>query len=163
MFQKLSKDDRQPVATGPKKIRLSPQQAKLAEHSFRHLVVTLRQAETIAAVMADPEAWINIQHDLGLAVKRGDEITLVSHDGAQIADRCRVTRAEGGRLWLSKPLRLVQLEDVGLYDDGAHRVVPVGTGFSIQSCRDGHTGEMVFRSEAAAKNEILRRKPTRAA
>ena len=90
-------------------------------------------------------------------------MSIIAPDDLTIADRCRVVQAERGHVWLGKPLRLVELEPVGLYDNGHARVVPKGTGFCIQHGRDGRTEERIFQSEEVCKTAILRRQPTRAA
>ncbi len=143
--------------------KLNPGQCLDAEQVFKHVVISLRADQTITGVREDVACWSAIQHDLGRRVRRGDEVTIVSADGLQVADRCRVLRAEGGKLWLGKPLRVVSLEPVGLYDNGQHRVVPNGTGFSVQNCRDNRAEDRVYQSEEQAKSEILRRMPTRVA
>ena len=56
-------------------------------------------------------------------------------------------------------IRVVGLEAVGLFEDGKHRVVPVGTGYSIQTLRDGRTDEKIFGTPKAAEAEIHRREP----
>ena len=152
-----------PRSVSPPPSKLHPGQCLDAEQVFKHVVISLRADQTITGVREDVACWTAIQHDLGRRVRRGDEVTIVSADGLQVADRCRVLRAEGGKLWLGKPLRVVSLEPVGLYDNGQHRVVPNGTGFSIQNCRDNRAEDRVYQSEEQAKSEILRRMPTRVA
>ena len=90
-------------------------------------------------------------------------MSIIAPDGLTIADRCRVVRPERGHVWLGKPLRLVELEPVGWYDNGQSRVVPRGTGVSIQHVRDGRKEDGTYQSEEACKAEILRRQPSRAA
>ncbi len=144
--------------------KLNPTQVR-TEHDgqvWRHVVIALRGTQAIAEVRESPELFTSIQHDLSIKVSRGDEVSLISPDGLEIAERCRVTRASDGHVWLSKPLRMVSLEPVGLFNDGQSEVWPNGTGFSIRH-RDGMVEDKVYVNQDACRVEILRRRPTRAA
>ena len=72
-------------------------------------------------------------------------------------------RAQDGQVWLGKPLRMVELDPVGLFSDGQNEVWPNGTGFSIKHSRDGMVEDKVYQTQDACRVEILRRRPTRAA
>ena len=125
--------------------------------------LTLRGTQSIAEVRETPEIWSSIQADMAVKVSRGDEVSIISADGLEIADRCRVTKAESGHVWLGKPLRLVEMEPVGLFTDGSLSVWPAGTGFSIKHSRDGMVEDRIYVNEDACRSEILKRRPTRAA
>ncbi len=132
--------------------KINPTQARL-EHGgqvWKHIVVTLRGTQTIAEVRESPELWTSIQADMAVKVARGDEVSLISPDGLEIADRCRVTRAQDGQVWLGKPLRMVSLEPVGLFNDGQSEVWPNGTGFSIRH-RDGMVEDKVYVNQDACR------------
>ena len=126
---------------------------------FRHLVVDLTERLSIADAREQPELWSRVQERQDLKVKRGDRVTLVSSDGLTIADQCVVLRAQGGSAWLGAPLRMITLEEVGLFSDGLHQVVPNGVGYSVCNIRSGRVGDRIFNSEEAAKSEILKRQP----
>ena len=98
-----------------------------------------------------------------LKLGRGDRVTLISADGLTIADQLPVVKSLSGSVWLGKPLRLIQLEEVALYSDGKLEVVPSGVGFAVQSVRDGRMEDRMFASAEAAKAEILRRQPVQVA
>ena len=145
--------------------KLNPTQAR-TEHDgqvWRHVIITLRGAQSIAEVRESPELWTSIQHEMGVRVSRGDEVSLISPDGLEIADRCRVIRAQDGQVWLGKPLRMVELDPVGLFNDGQNEVWPNGTGFSIKHSRDGSVEGKVYQTQDACRVEIIRRRPTKAA
>ncbi len=144
--------------------KLSVTQARVeyAGQTWKHVVITLRGTQSIAEVRESPELWTSLQADMAVKVGRGDEVSFISPDGLEIADRCRVTRAQDGQVWLSKPLRVVSLDPVGLFNDGESEVWPNGTGFSIKH-RDGMVEDKVYVSQDACRSEILRRRPTRAA
>ena len=145
------------------KISLAQIELELGGHRFRHFLLTLRGEQTIAGIREQPEQFVIVQGNAGTRLARGDELSIIAADGLTVADRCMVTRVLSGSVWLSKPLRIVQLEEVGLFDNGHERVVPVGTGFSVQSVRGGHTYDKVYATEDAAKAQILKSQPVRAA
>ena len=143
--------------------KLHPSQASIdAGQMFKHLHLTLRHDQTIAGVHEDPDLWQVIQGNLNTRVSRGDEVTIISADGLQLADRCRVVRAQSGAVWLSKPLRMVELQDVALFQTPHHEVVPVGTGFSVRTLRGGVIDPKVFQTEEQAKMAVLQRSPVAA-
>ncbi len=147
------------------KMKLHPSQAVIEHggHVFKHVIVTLRAEQTIATVREIPDTWSAIQSNRTVALRRGDRVSLVSADGNTIADQCVVVRAEGGEIELSKPLRLIQLEALGLFKSGQYEVVPNGVGYSLKGGRSGHVEDKIFGSVEAAKTEIFRRQPAKAA
>ena len=153
------------MATLSQKINPAAVEVEAAGNRFRHLVVSLRDNQTIAAVREDPALWGAVQagRDRTKHAHRGDHVTIVSSDGLSIAERCVVTRALGGSVWLSKPLRLVQLEVEPLYAAGNLEVVPSGAGYSLRRTRDNVVEGRIFLSADAAKSEILRRQPSKVA
>ena len=146
--------------------KINPQAVEVesAGVRFKHLVVSLREGQTIAGIREAPGQWAAVQagRDRTKHAHRGDHVTLISSDGLSIAERCVVTRASGGSVWLGKPLRLVTLEDEPMYSAGNLSVVPAGVGYSIKR-RDGVVEDRLFMSADAAKGEILRRQPSRVA
>ncbi len=144
---------------------ISPAQVRVQEDGqvFRHIVVKLKGEQTIPELRESPDVWQAVQHEGSLKVSRGDIVSMVSADGNQICDSCRVVKAEGGKLWLGAPLRMIELDAVSYYSDSFDAVVANGTGYSIFNIRGGHTGDRTFVSVEAAKQEIIRRRPTRAA
>ena len=58
---------------------------------------------------------------------------------------------------------MVSLEEVGMFSDGTYEVWPSGTGYALRNCRDGRVEERAFGTAEAAKNEILRRQPSKVA
>ena len=145
------------------KLQASQAMVEAVGHRFKHLSIALRGTQEIATVLAQPDAWTDVQADRVRCLNKGDRVSLISPDGLVLADQAMVTKAEAGHLWFSKPLRLVSLEDVALFSDAKHRVVSVGTGYSIQTLRDGRTDDKIFGTVEAAKSEILRREPVKAA
>ena len=134
------------------------------EHSgvrFKHASVALVADQTIADVLGRPEAWTQVQEKLRLA--KGDTITLIDATGTTIADHVPIVRAEGGHLWFGKPLRLIQLEEVALWENAEYRVVPNGTGYSIEPKRGGARDGMIYATVGAARAEIERRAPVKVA
>ncbi len=114
----------------PQPSKLNPGQAAVesAGQYFKHVAVRLAGVQDIAVVREHPEMWTAIQHDRMLKLGRGDRVTLISADGLTIADQLVVVKALAGSVWLGKPLRMIQLEEVALYSDGKLEVVPAGTG-----------------------------------
>ena len=149
----------------PQESKLNPSQAAVesAGQYFKHVAVRLRGAQSIAVVREHPEVWTAIQTTRTLKLQRGDRVTLISADGLTIADQLVVVKALSGSVWLGKPLRMIQLEEVALYSDGKLEVVPSGVGFAVQSVRDGRMEDRMFASAEAAKSEILRRQPVQVA
>ena len=143
--------------------KIYPSQASLeyAGVKFKHVVVALSGDQTIAGVFETPDVWVNVQ--TGMRLSKGDRVTIVAADGNAIADQAMVVKAEAGQLWFSKPLRVVALDEVALFSDGVHRVVAVGTGYSVSNIRNGRIGDRIFHSEEAAKAEILKRQPSKVA
>ncbi len=131
--------------------------------TFKHLVLSLKGEQLIADVLQTPDAWKHIQSDQTHRLKKGDTVTIVAADGNSLADQAMVIKAEKGEVWFSKPLRLIRFEEVGLFGDGRLEVTPVGTGYSVRNIREGHTEGKIFHSVDAAKVEILKRQPVKAA
>ena len=142
-------------------MKLNPTQVTVesAGHTFKHILVSLKGDQQIDVLRETPGAWTLVQANRGLAVRRGDTVTIMSADGTVKCDSLTVTRALGGEVWLGKPLRIVKLEPDILYEDKAHSVVPVGTGYSIKHARTDVVEDRVFASVAAAKTELGRRQP----
>ena len=145
------------------KLQAAQAQVEQVGHRFKHLSVALHGTQTIAAVLETPYAWSAIQADRVRHLNKGDTVSIISADGLTICDRPMVVKAEAGHLWFSKPIRLITLEAVVLFENSSHRVVPVGTGYSIQTLRDGRTDDKIFGSVESCKAEILRRQPVKAA
>ena len=144
---------------------VNPSQVRVQEDGqiWRHIVVKLKGDQKIYEVRESTDIWQAIQHEGSLRVRRGDIVSLISADGNEICDSMRVVRAESGNVWLGSPARLVELDPVGFYSDGFSEVVAAGTGFSIANVRDGSVDERIYGTVEAAKQEIVRRRPTRAA
>ncbi len=121
--------------------------------------VALHGAQTIAGALETPECWSAIQGDKVRHLGRGDTVSIISADGLTIADRAVCIKALAGSCWFGKPLRMVTLEEVNLFEDRAFKVVPAGTGFAIMSVRDARVDDKIFATADAAKSEILRRQP----
>ena len=120
----------------------------------KHLFVTLRGEQTVAGVLETPEAWS------GLSLSKADLVSVWSPDGLAMADSAMVVKSEAGKVWFSKPLRLVSFEPSILYTDGKHEVVSSGTGYAIKNLRDGSINySQMFTTAKAAEHEIERRKP----
>ena len=146
------------------KTQIHPERAQLAQHAFRHVVVNLREGDNIATFAQEHvDGWALVQGRSELRVKRGDAVTLVSDDGLTLYDQAMVLKAEGGNVWLSKPLRIVTLEGDVMYSAAGLEVVPRGVGFAIRHARDGRVEDRVFSSADAAKSELLRRQPRQVA
>lgn len=130
---------------------------------FKHLHVRLTELQTIDAAASSPECWKAIQGDGTKRLARGDIVSLIAADGLTISDSHRVSKAIAGHVWLTKPLRIVKLEEDALFSDGTREVVPNGTGYSIRTVRDGRVEDKIYQTTEAAKGEVLRRQPKRAA
>ncbi len=141
------------------KLQTAQSQVGAAGYRFKHLSVALHGEQTIAEVLETPDAWSAIQGDRVRHLNKGDTVTVISADGLTICDRSMVSKALAGSVWFSKPLRMVTLEEVALFSDAKHRIVPVGVGYSIQTLRDGRTDEKIFGTPKAAEAEIHRRAP----
>lgn len=151
------------MVTLSRKIQTSQVTLESAGPRFKHLAVALSGDQEIAGVLESPDIWALVQQDTMKRVRRGDTVTVISSDGLTIADQAMVVRAEAGRLWFSKPLRMVKLEEIALYEDGQYAVVAVGVGYSLKVKRDGSVDSRVFNTVDAAKQEILRRQPIKVA
>jgi len=145
-----------------KKLNADQVSIDTAGNVFKHVIVELRGSQTIAELRESPALWANIQGNATLRLARGDIATIISPDGLAIADQCRVTRSLGGQVWLSAPLRMIALEEVGLFSTDHHEVIPHGVGFSIRAKRSGAVEPKVFASEELAKIDILKKVPTAA-
>ena len=147
------------------KIKLQAMQSQIESVGYRwkFLSVALKGEQTIAEVLETPDAWSDIQADRARHLNKGDQVSIISSDGLVVCDKAMVTKAEKGHLWFSKPLRMINLEEVTYFEDAKNRVVPVGTGFSIMTLRDGRIDDRIFGTAEAAKAEILRRQPVKAA
>jgi len=145
----------------PAKIRpISPADVSItAFNSYKTARITLPETLTIAAAMETPEIWARVQADLGKRLRVGDEVTLISRDGCQFADRCIVVSALGEKVWLGKPLRMVSLQPQAIFSDGHFSVTPAGTDFAICECRSGRVEDVLYRTAEQAKAEIIRRQP----
>ena len=145
-------------------IKLRTSQVKLASACFKHVVISLAPGQEVSALLENPSAWTAVQAgDRSLILNRGDEVSIVSSDGLTKADRATVLKALEGRVWLARPLRMIELQEVALWGNAAYRVVPNGSGFSIQGVRDNRIDDRIFASVEACKSEILRREPVKAA
>jgi hypothetical protein len=145
--------------------KINPAQAKVevAGQTWKHLVVNLRESQSIAAVRETPEIWTAVQADRTASLGRGDRVSLVSHDGLVIADQLPVINSEGGLVFLGAPLRMVKLEppSAGLFSNGRMAVVPNGTGYGIRRLRDNVLEERIYNSPEAARQAIITREPVR--
>jgi hypothetical protein len=143
--------------------KIRAEQAQPAQSAIRHTVVTLKPSDNIATFAAENvDAWALVQARGELRVKKGDRVTLVSNDGLTMHDSCVVTKAESGRVWLSKPLRVVTLEADGLYGNDRYQIIPIGTSFGIFDKRlDRQHGDKTYPSAAAAESALHRLSPVR--
>ena len=130
---------------------------------WRHVIVMLHGDQSVPELREKPELWKVAQASRNVSVRAGDKVTVISPDGCEIADSCVVTRAQGGSVWLGKPLRLIALEPQSLFSDGMTEVVPAGTGFSLRNVRSGRTDDAIFATAEAARVELEKRKPKRVA
>ncbi len=146
-------------------VKLQAQQAQVewVGHRLKHISVELRGSQTISQVLEDPTCWTAVQGDRMRHLSRGDQVTLISADGETVCEGAMVVRAEGGQCWFGKPLRLVQLDGVALFEDRMYRVVPRGTGYAVQGVRGGRTESKVFPTVEAARVDIVKRQPVKAA
>ncbi len=145
------------------KLRVSQASVDLCGQKFKHLVISLTGEQSIVGVLQDPDIWTAIQSDRMLHLSKGDRVTVVSPDGLVLAESAMCVKAEAGRCWFGKPLRTVALEETPLFEDGKHRVVAVGTSYSVASIRDGRVEDRLYSSAKAAESEILRRAPVQVA
>ena len=145
-------------------IKLHGSQARHASACYKHVVVTLKPGQTISQLRETPTAWSAIQSgDRSLILNKGDEVTVVSDDGRRKWDRLPVLKALEGSVWLGKPPKVIDLDAVDLWENNVYRIVPVGTGFSLQHKRGDRTEDDIFLSVDKAKHEALRRQPVQAA
>ena len=145
--------------------KINANQARIdAGFTRKHMLVELRDEQTIAGVLSTPEVWTQIQSEGGKALLKGDLVSVISPDGLAMADSAMVIKTERGRCWFSKPLRMVSFEATGLFNNGTYEVVTYGTGYVIKTLRDGliNYGQ-VFPSPKAAEHEIERRTPVKVA
>ena len=145
------------------KIQSAQSQIESVGYRWKHLSVALHGNQSISAVLEDPTCWSSVQADKVRCLNKGDKVSIISSDGLTLADQVVVVKALAGSVWLGKPLRLIQMESVGLFEGDAYRVVPAGTGFAIQGTRDSRTDDRVFATAKAAESEIHRRAPVKAA
>ena len=141
------------------KLQAAQSQVEAAGYRWKHLSVSLTGNQSIAEVLETPDAWSALQTDRVRCLSKGDKVSIISADGLVLADQAIVTKALAGSVWFSKPLRMVSLEEVALFSDDKHRIIAVGTGYSIQTLRDGRTDEKIFGTPKAAEAEIHRRAP----
>lgn len=144
-------------------MKLREGQATLEDcgHTWKHILIKLTAQQSIAELREEPSAFVAVQSNRQMMLRRGDRVSIVSADGNTIADQCVVVRAEAGQVELSKPLRLIQMEASVLFTNGSLEVVPAGVGYSLRSVRAGATEDWIFASVDAAKAEILKRQPVR--
>lgn len=148
----------------PRKLRINPAKVSIMWQGSdsRHVKVTLEPGMTVVEALQTPDIWELVQERREIRLARGYYVTIVSHDGATIADSAVVKKTERGSIWLSKPIRMLDLgEQQKFFENRQYRVVPNGTGFSIQTIRDGRVEEEIFQTVDRAKMEILRREPVR--
>jgi hypothetical protein len=127
------------------------------------MVVTLRGTQTPAWLMENPDAWTVSQGSPDTALRRGDRVTIISEDGNTIYDSAVVRQAEGGKVWLSKPARIVDLEPGALWSDGHGEVVPVQTGYAFRNIATGVTDSHIFPTVEGAKAAYSRTRPQQVA
>jgi hypothetical protein len=133
-------------------------------HLWKHAVLRLRGSMTIAEVRERPELWIHYQANPNQALRRGDHVTVVSADGLSRAWMMVVLQAEAGKVWLGKPLAMDSFEPEVLFESQLYVVAPLGTGYVVKSKRTGEIeANKTYPTVDAAKAEILRRQPTKAA
>lgn len=126
---------------------------------WKHVVVTLNAQQSIAELREEPGAWTAVQSNRQMMLRRGDKVSIISADGASIADSCVVINAVGGRVELSKPLRMISLEAGVLFTNGQIEVVACGVGYSLKSVRDDVPEERIYQSVDSAKAAIFKRQP----
>lgn len=143
--------------------RLQPSQVKLAEQEQRHFLVSLVGDQNVNQIREHPEMWLGIQQPGGAVLRKGDRVTLTSPDGLTQADQMVVIKSEGGRIWLSAPLRMISFEPEALYKNDLFEVIAHGTGYVLRHRRSGHVDTKLFATAKAAEHEAERRLPTRAA
>ena len=133
-------------------------------HAGRWIYVTLTERDNIATFREDPDGWGVVQQDMMKRVAPGDFVTLISYDGLQRYDGYSVSKIEDSRIRLNdRPLRVLSFEPQTLYGDGHSEVIAHGSGFAIKNVRSGRVEDRNYASPAAAKAEIVRRQPVRAA
>ena len=128
-------------------------------HLWKHIVITLTAQQSIADLRESPGAWVAVQANRQMMLRRGDKVTIISGDGNTISDSHVVLRAEAGQVELSKPLRLISLVAGVLFTNGHMEVVAAGVGYSIRSVRDGCAEDRIYQSVDAAKQAIFKRQP----
>ncbi len=146
------------------KTRLDQTQVGTAQSKEKHVFVQLRGDQTVAEVLETPGFWVPLQRLWqGMALSRGDFVTIQSPDGLVKADRAYVKKISEGHVWFGPPARMLNLdpEDAGLYSNGVHQVVNNGSGYSVKTVRDSRVDTRVYSTAEAAKAEVLRRQPVR--
>lgn len=126
----------------------------------KHCILSLRAGQaTISEALQTPALWGMIQANQVTALRPGDTVTVISPDGLVRADSAMVT-AGGSEVYFSKPLRLVEMQPVALFETVSHRVIPEGSRFAIQSKKDGTVDRTkLYQTVEAAKHELLARQP----
>lgn len=141
---------------------VSENQIKPLDYERRAFVFTLGEQDVIATFAADAVShWGPVQRRESTRLRRGDRVSFVSHDGLVEHDSCVVLKAIGNSVWFSKPLRVLNYEETGLYSDGFREVVPMGTGFAIRHIANNVTSPNIYLTSDAAKQAILREQPVR--
>ncbi len=126
---------------------------------WKHVIISLTAQQSIAELREEPGAWVAVQSNRQMMLRRGDRVSIISGDGNTIGDQFVVLRAEAGRVELSAPLRMISLEAGVLFTNGQIEVVAAGTGYSLRSVRDGVPEDRIFMSVDAAKAAIFKRQP----
>ena len=133
---------------------------------FRHQVLTLQPGQSMAELRETPGAFKRVQQSRDKKILRSDFITVIENaeDGGTRTYYKMPVTACGAEVYLGKPQHVIDQDSVVLYSaDSLYEVVPNGTGYSIRNIRDGHVEDRAFNSANAAKAELLRRQPSRAA
>jgi len=126
--------------------------------------LSLRGLLTFDTVRENPDLWSKVQGVPTKRLTKGDKLDMVSADGLLIAEGFVVTRAVGGALYLSKPLRIITLEADSLYANERYEVVPVGTAYGVKDKRHGRlAGDITYASPAAAEAAVHKLAPRSAA
>ena len=145
------------------KPKISAQRAVPVQSAIRHTVLTLKPGDNIGTFAAENvDGWELVQARTELRVRKGDRVTLISNDGLIEHDSCPVRKAEGGRVWLGKPLRVIVYDADGLYENERYKVQPVGTKFGIfDKSLDHQHGNVTYPTPAAAENALHKLAPAK--
>ena len=92
-----------------KRLRADQVEVEIIGYMNKHLKANLRGDQTIADILSTPDAWGAIQGDGSKALRKGDTVDVYSPDGLVMADHAMVKNQEGVNVWLTKPLRMVNL------------------------------------------------------